>query len=255
MASSCFLGSSSPIGSHTTHDDTRLPSWPRSSSERTDTGDETLNSRLEGSTPRSRRYSRTAPVTTVSTTSLMVQPQALRTALSSSSGTSIQSKARWGPTSPLSGRLVGRHAHAEHLGDGAHPHLELGLHVLGLLHEAAEAPDGAEGQRRAAGHLVAPEIEAARRPPRNEGRRLGQLGDLGREREQDVGEVDARGAVDRAVVDLGDEREALAVVETLDHPGLPERPLAVEGLGHDPRRELLELLGRARRGRAVCRTS
>jgi hypothetical protein len=39
----------------------------------------------------------------VSTTSLMVQPQALRTAFSSSRGISSQSKRRCGPTSPLSG--------------------------------------------------------------------------------------------------------------------------------------------------------
>ena len=53
--------------------------------------------------PRSSRNSRTAPVTIVSTTSLMLQPSACRIALRSASGARSQSKRRCGPTLPLSG--------------------------------------------------------------------------------------------------------------------------------------------------------
>ena len=66
-------------------------------------------------------------------------------------------------------------------------------------------------------------------------------------------QVDARDAVDHAVVHLRDHREAVAL-EALDDPHLPERPLAVEVLLHDARREALQLLLVAGPRQAVWRT-
>ena len=103
IAASWAPASASPIGSGITQDETRLPSFPFSSALRTLTGAETRKVRLLGSTPRSTRYSRTAPVTTVSTTSLIVQSNARRMAFRSASGTRHQSKRRCGPTGPFSG--------------------------------------------------------------------------------------------------------------------------------------------------------
>ena len=60
-------------------------------------------------------------------------------------------------------------------------------------------------------------------------------------------DVDTRRAVDRRVVDLGDDR-GVAVLETLGHPELPERAGAVELARRDVAHDLGELVRAARRG-------
>ena len=73
---------------------------------------------------------------------------------------------------------------------------------------------------------------------------------LGLDVEQDRRDVDARDAVDQAVVRLGDHREAPAL-DLVDEPDLPQRLRAVEALGeHAPGHvaQLLEARGRRQRG-------
>ena len=67
---------------------------------------------------------------------------------------------------------------------------------------------------------------------------------LARAVEQGRGHLDPRHAVDRAVVHLHVQRDP-AVLETLDHPELPERPAAVERRRVQVRDQLGELLVRA----------
>jgi hypothetical protein len=62
---------------------------------------------------------------------------------------------------------------------------------------------------------------------------------------EDLGEVLTRHPVHHAVMDLADHREATAL-ESLHDPGFPQGLRVVEGLRHDPRRELLQLLVAAR---------
>jgi hypothetical protein len=64
-------------------------------------------------------------------------------------------------------------------------------------------------------------------------------------RVEDLGEVLTRHPVHHAVMDLADHREATAL-ESLHDPGFPQGLRVVEGLRHDPRRELLQLLVAAR---------
>ena len=71
-----------------------------------------------------------------------------------------------------------------------------------------------------------------------------RLGDgVGLEVEQVHHELGARRAVDGGVVHLGDDADAV-VLESLDHPDLPQRALAVERTAGD----LAGDLGRARGG-------
>src|SRR5690606_9751894 len=67
--------------------------------------------------------------------------------------------------------------------------------------------------------------------------------------QQDRGQVHSRQAVDHAVVDLGDDREP-ALGQALDHPQLPQRLGAVELLGDDAPRQLLQLIVGAGSGEA-----
>ena len=59
--------------------------------------------------------------------------------------------------------------------------------------------------------------------------------------EQDRHQIDARDAIDHAVVDLLHDREALAALETFRDPELPERPRAVERLRDQPPDQALQL--------------
>ena len=198
-------------------------------------------------TPRDCSHERSAPLTTVSTTSLTVPPKASLTALKSASSLRTTRKRRCGPISTLSG--VG--------GAGFSP-----------AHATSPRPSTAtRAERSASTGRVASDAAAAavRTPVRSRssvpeastcapvGVRAGShassgCGDLGRDRpevEDDLGDVDAGDPVDERVMGLGDEREA-AALEALDHPHLPQRLGAVELLGEDPPGQQEELLLGAR---------
>ncbi len=78
------------------------PSW-RSPTVRTDTGTSARISMPSVRTPRAIKNERSAPVTTASTTSLTVPPNAFLTSLKSSSCAAIPTKRRCGPISTFSG--------------------------------------------------------------------------------------------------------------------------------------------------------
>src|SRR5436190_1588355 len=81
----------------------RLPSAPRSSLARIETGTSARSSRPSVRTPRERSQRASAPATTVSTTSLTVPPSAFLIALKSSSWPRTTAIRRWEPISTLSG--------------------------------------------------------------------------------------------------------------------------------------------------------
>ena len=62
---------------------------------------------------------------------------------------------------------------------------------------------------------------------------------VGLEIEHHAKQLDAGDAVDHAVMDLEHERP-MAALETFDEPGLPQRAVAVERLGHDPPHQAAE---------------
>jgi hypothetical protein len=112
--------------------------------------------------------------------------------------------------------------------------------ILRVRDEAPEAPDRVERNARAPDGLGADELPARRRRARDPARR--RLDGRRRiRREQDFEEVDARHAVDHAVVDLRDDGEAIRARETFDDPHLPQRLRAIELLRHDATGEPLEL--------------
>ena len=80
---------------------TRLPSAPRSISERTLTGIIAFSSSPSVCCPRRRRWRPSAPATVASTTSLTVPPSESLIALMSRSSARTQVKRRWGPIGPL----------------------------------------------------------------------------------------------------------------------------------------------------------
>ena len=94
MARTRSIGSSISTGSAANIDDTRLPKRG-SPSTRTDVGIDATSGR-SGNSERSRRYVRSAPVVTASTTSLTVTSSARLTALTSASGTDENETIRWG---------------------------------------------------------------------------------------------------------------------------------------------------------------
>ena len=77
--------------------------------------------------------------------------------------------------------------------------------------------------------------------------RLAPLGRVRFEVDELREDVDTRRAVDRGVVDLGDDR-GVAVLEALGHPQLPERTGPVELARRDVAHDLGELVGSTRSG-------
>ena len=132
-------------------------------------------------------------------------------------------------------------------------------HVGHVRHDLLRAPRRSSGPN---GRFVraGDRLERSRPPTRSasEGSGAGcHVGgpalDAGRRVEDHRHQVGAGDAVDHAVVDLGDERPA-AVAQALDDPRLPQRPVAVELLGHEPAHEGPQLVGRSRAaGSAVWR--
>ena len=105
--------------------------------------------------------------------------------------------------------------------------------VLGLLAEGAEAAQRDQGRAEPAPPLASHQLAVGRSGPRYPGRRL-RPALLGIHGVDHLHQVDARRAVDHAVVQLAEHREAVAL-ETLDQPDLPERLGAVEVLALDAR--------------------
>ena len=216
---------------------------------RTETGTSARSSRPCVRTPRECSQWRSAPATTVSTTSLTVPPKAFLTALKSASSHATPAKRRCGPISTFSGdggaglaaaqtispspsavifassiARSGRAQRAQRLGGDAE---------RGLRHPGDAGGQQVERARLGVGH---PRLEAL----------LGRA-TLGAEVEEHRAEVDAGDAVDHRVMALGQQREA-AVGEPLDEPQLPQRLGAVELLGEHARGEVRELLVAAGRG-------
>ena len=96
-------GSRIPTGSGATSCASRLPSAPRSSAVRIDTGTAARGSRPSVRSPREWNQRCSAPATTARTTSLTVPPNASLTSLNSDSRALATSKRRCGPMRTLSG--------------------------------------------------------------------------------------------------------------------------------------------------------
>lgn len=97
--------------------------------------------------------------------------------------------------------------------------------------------------------LARQQVRGARRRPRHPALRLVAGGDLGLELHGGGQQVGAAHAVEHAVVALGDDGEA-ALLQTFHDPDLPERPVAVEGEGHDVTGQPLEQPFVSRMGQA-----
>ena len=150
-------GSASPTGSGAHIAATRLPSAPRSTSARTETGTIARSTVSSVGSPRRRRYRPSAPATAASTTSLTVPPSAFLTALNCCRSPRTQVNLRCGPIRTLSGLggavLQPRPRHRAQAVDGA---AELG----GDLARAAQRRADAARDLGRARSLV----PAARRP-------------------------------------------------------------------------------------------
>jgi hypothetical protein len=149
-----------------------------------------------------------------------------------------ESKRRCGPIERL-----GRHrqALAQELAHAGERAAQLFDGVL-LAEHVADAPGRVEGARGVVQHLVSQQLEIARRGVGCVAGRLARLLLVRRDAHQHRHQLRPGGAVDHAVVDLRDRREAVAPLESLDEPDLPERSLAVERLRDDAAGEPLELL-------------
>ena len=187
---------------------------------------------------------RSAPATTVSTTSLTVPPNASLIALKSDSSQRTSSSRRCGPIGTLSGVS----------GAGFRPGpRDLGHALDRLARGVQRRCRPRRGAERAAGERRTAARTSPRTPRAASEAALGSgwgahgspsCGSGRRHRlevEQHGREVDAGDAVDERVVRLGDQREA-AVVEPLDEPQLPQRLRAVELLRVDARGQRAQLL-------------
>ena len=141
---------------------------------------------------------------------------------------------RCGPIGPLSVVGAGRRTDAcERLRDGR-AGVDDALRGVARLARGRPAPTTRPRARPGpARHLVEQQLERLGRragPGRRDDGRL-----RGSDSKSDVSRLASRDAVDQAVVDLRDQREAIAL-EPFDDPHLPERAGAVEALREDARR-------------------
>jgi hypothetical protein len=97
---------------------------------------------------------------------------------------------------------------------------------------APSSADQLSGVRRALQQGLGEDLGRRRLGPREPRLGVGDLRRIAIEVEEDRGYVNARDAVDQAVVRLADDREAPAL-ETIDEPHLPDRLGAVQPLGED----------------------
>ena len=209
------------------------------------TGTSTRRSAVGGCS-RSVSDTRSAPATTARTTSLTVPPRFARTSLISASGNSSISKRRCGPMGWFKGD------------SGARPMVKTpssGLRPVAMLPRSFNTSLFGSSASRA----IFKGCESCSLTERHE--QLGQgwrlawrpgFGRFGRVRvwlgvEQDRREVDARDAVQHAVMRLADDRE-LVPANAFHEPQFPQRLVAIELLGEEPADQLLQLGLAARDG-------
>ena len=194
-------------------------------------------------TPRDCSHSRSAPLTTVRTTSLTVPPNAFLTVLKSLEARTT-AKRRCGPISTLSGVS----------GAGFSPAHTISPRPSTASRARSTAVPGRSAAFSARPATPKPACIRPLTPPAissaDDGSGLaaqaspspGSIGlGTGSRSKSTVREVDAGDAVDQRMVGLGDQREAVAL-EALDQPHLPQRLRAVEALGEDPRGQAQELV-------------
>lgn len=111
--------------------------------------------------------------------------------------------------------------------------------TAGVAHQRPELASRGEHRAGAVGDLFEGEPQRRGDGP---GRPRGRLRDrfVGVGAEEPGHQAHARRAVHHAVVHLGEQGEAVAL-QALDDPHLPERAVAVEGLGEDARGQVLQL--------------
>ena len=196
---------------------------------------------------------RSAPVTTVSTTSLTVPPSASLIALNWARSPSAHAKRRCGPiVDVVRARRRALQARAQHRAEAVGGLAELpGASSRGAR---ARRPRPARVERRARplGQRVGDQRRrrSARAAGTTAGGGSGGGSGSASSVEQHGRDVDARDAVDQAVVRLRDHREAPAL-DAVDEPDLPQRLAAVQPLGeHAPGQvaQLLEAGGLGQRG-------
>ena len=198
--------------------------------------------------PRLCSHSRSAPVTTASTTSLTVPPSASLIRLKVASSERAQVKRRCGPIGWFSGTSGAGSAKA--------PTTSPTPSSASPIRRAAVSGWRTASTARSTSFTGAAAASAAPRATRSAvlgsgcGTQPSSLGGgLGHrlEVEEDGADVDAGDAVDHRVVGLGQQGEAVAL-QPLHQPELPERLGAVELLREDARGEPLQLLLAARLG-------
>ena len=243
-----------PTGSGAYIAATRLPSAPRSASARTEIGTIAFSSRPSGSRPRRIRSARSAPVTTVRTTSLIVPPSASLIALNvaRSALDPGEPPVRADPHVERARRRAGE--------PGARPSRPSPATARarvrrrrGRARQRRRARTSS-GARRASGRRASAEQLGAARLGRAASRAAPARarGGSGVEVEQHGHDVHAGDPVDERVVGLADQREA-AVAHRVDEPDLPQRLVAVELLGEHAAGERAQLvLARGRGQRRVA---
>ena len=157
---------------------------------------------------------------------------------------SSQSKLRCMP-SGLVQRRVGRGAEARARGSRPPPARSRGA-SRGRRAGARSAPGpgrAGAGPRRRRGGAARPRAARvpARRGPRPPGRAPARTSSKASPRSSTAIRSTPEMPSIIAVMRLLDDREAVAALEALDHPELPERAASVEALGEDPAREALQL--------------
>src|SRR5262249_26247657 len=223
MARSRSAGSSMSVASDAVIELLLLPPSSLLSSVRVETGICAISG-LIGSSSRFCRYSRAAPATSASTTSLSLTPKASLTALARASSTRQPVMRRCGDTGALN-RVLGASKNRGGLlvRPSAATCWRTACSTSRAIRTAGLTPtfDGAPLDSR----NLAPD----QRPDRLLLRRTGFRRDV----QQDLAQPGAGDAVDDRVMHLGQRRDP-AALDALDHPQLPQRPRAVQLVGHQP---------------------
>src|SRR3954447_9857620 len=242
-------GSSIPTGSSANSAETLLLYVPRSCSARTETGTSVRTTRPSTGSPRPTRRSRNPRVIAASTTSFTVPPKLVRIVLTSARRPRAHAHRRCGPIGPFSdvagtGHMRRRKLCIPRATCAASAAMRPGRRIAACM---VRMPSYGLAMRSATARATSSTglgSGAARgglgpRPPPPRRRRGHRR--LALAIEQDAEQVGRRYAVDHAMVDLRDHRPP-AVAEPLRNPKLPQRPRAVELLGHDPPDQVAELL-------------
>ena len=236
-------GLCSPTGRSTSVDSTR-PSSTGASAPDTHNGTIARIRRVEVTgSPRASSQARSAPVTTVRTTSFTVHPCAVRISRYAARSPRATANRRWVESATLSGDPGASLPPVTTVPTSApHPAGEPGRHGERVVGGGPDDVDHLAGPGDRLGHRVHDEAGVRRLGPRHP-QLVGHLAGRGRRVQQHLAHVDRRDAVDHRLVGLRDDREA-AVGEPLDEVDLPQRAVRVERPRHQPGHQLGELGGR-----------